>query len=85
MGSLRSERTTDNGFAHTSHLLLVLEESRSLDPKHAGSACCPLLSEDEMFGNVLLTAIAPAGVFSEIFVKENEQWPAVASQRTALH
>jgi hypothetical protein len=38
-----------------------------------------------MFEIVLITAVHPAMVFTAIFVKENEQWMAVASTRTALH
>lgn len=38
-----------------------------------------------MFGNALITAVAPPRGFTEIFAKENEQWLAVAPQRTALH
>lgn len=43
----------------------------------------PRLLEDDMFGNVLLTAVTPVTGFTEIFAKENEQWLAFASQRTA--
>ena len=55
-----------------------------LDHHHAASACCPLLSEVDMFGSVLINALTLTSVLTEIFVKENAQWPAIAS-RTSVH